>query len=688
MQLAQLEEHDLVDVARDLAGLAAADGAAAFCLMATGAGSWLLFRHPVALRRPGQAAGLAADLAADLRQAGLQGLWWAGVLAYDAAAAFEPALASAAQSGEGSPGPAGALPGEWGLFRSAHVLDQSAVQCLAGLVRQELGAGTLTGQPFLAGFVPEWSFSRYDQAFGQVKAALQAGTSYQMNLTFRLGSTLLDPLGSLMGQDCGAGPGQWGLALQAWSRLLEGGQAREGCFWYCRPEGAAGATCLGSLSPELFFALDDGLVTCRPMKGTAPRSADPAEDLRLAKDLAASAKNQAENLMITDMIRNDLGKLAQPGSVKVEALFRVESYPTVHQMTSTVSARTTAPVDAVLQALFPCASITGAPRISTMRALARIEGRPRGWYTGSAGWVSPEGQARFNVLIRTLEFQSGSRVGLGVGGGVVWDSESGDEYREALLKSRFTAPLVRSFDLVETLRWTRPGNPGGNLPPDAAGPDGMLDGPGSQGFWFLEQHLERLCRAARAFGHSLEAGAAMRALLDWQAAQTGQPGTALKVRLAFSPEGQCSVTAQELGCPFNGEAPVPVALAAVPWPGTADATGREQAIYRCFKTDRRDIYTRLARGGTGQTLFYTLEGLLTESSTCNIVLKQAGRYLTPRYDGGFLAGTYRQRLLEQSRIGESSLTVADLFAAEEIWLINSVRGWILGRLPEPPVTPA
>ena len=359
--------------------------------------------HVFAWRQHEVALALAKVEAA--RQAGH---WVAGYLSYEAGFVLEPKLAElGAQAGQ-TP-----LVG-FGIYdapaQAGGVLAEAAA--LAAAVR-------------VAPVVPQIDFARYCEAFDKVKAYIAAGDCYQINLTFPLASQLRD----------GTALGLYG-ALRARQAVGHGA-------YVAFDHGPV----VVSRSPELFLRLDaGGRIEARPMKGTAPRDADPVEDALLAQALRGSAKDRAENLMIVDLLRNDIARISQVGSVKVPELFAVESYATVHQMVSRVVGQLQAPatLSGVMQALFPCGSITGAPKIRAMEIIHEVEAGPRGIYCGAIGWMGPDGQAAFNVAIRTLSVWPGGRIALNVGGGVVQDSTAAGEWEEALWKAAYMQGLARS----------------------------------------------------------------------------------------------------------------------------------------------------------------------------------------------------------------------------------------------------
>ncbi|HZV82071.1 MAG TPA: chorismate-binding protein, partial [Geobacteraceae bacterium] len=351
-------------------------------------------------------------------------------------------------------------------------------------------------------------------------------------------------------------------------------------------------------------------------------------------------KERAENLMIVDLLRSDLGIVAETGTVRVERLFAVESYPTVHQMTSTISARLRqgTSLTEIFRALFPCGSVTGAPKRRSMEIIAGLERSPRGVYCGTVGCVAPGGEATFSVAIRTLLLdRTTSRLTLGVGSGVTWDSRPGDEYRECLGKSAFLHADPGPFVLIETMR----------------GENGVIPR--------LERHLGRMAASAEYFRYPFDREKALSLLAT--VAATGNP---LRLRLTLDAGGEFSLTTSAL---VADSGPVRLGMAGAP----VDPRDR----FRYHKTSRREILDRerLGRSDCDEVLFSNSRGELTEGSYHNLVLRLDGRLVTPRLESGLLPGVLREELLERGEIRETTLHPGDLYRAEEIWLINSLRGW-------------
>ncbi|HKU55057.1 MAG TPA: aminodeoxychorismate synthase component I [Rhizomicrobium sp.] len=544
-----------------------------------------VFSEPVAVIRADTPAEVPAALTAI--QAGLaQGHHVAGWLAYELGYALELRLAQ--------PRSAGPLL-RLGVF--------GAPGGKAPVAKARAYAGPLR---------PEWTAGDYERRFARVKDYIAAGDVYQANLSFRARFAFA------------------GSPLALYEQLLPQSGAAH-CAYVDTEEGG---TRILSLSPELFFDLaGDGRITARPMKGTSARKGDDAAE-RAA--LAASAKDRAENLMIVDLIRNDLSRIAQAGSVEVSDLFKVETYPTLHTMVSTVTARKRADagVADILRALFPCGSVTGAPKIRAMEILRELEASPRGAYCGAIGCFGPDGSARFNVAIRTLSI-AGGQGALGIGGGVVQDSRADGEYAECLLKARFFETARKPLELIETLRW-------------------------ENGFARLEGHLARMENSARLFGLAFDAAAARAALENAVAGKSGP----LRARLTLDEAGMHHATAQDL--PSN---PPHWTYAVSP-----ERTNSEDIFLR-HKTNWRELYEReLKRLGTDEAIFVNERGEITEGARSNILVARDGLLLTPPLAAGVLAGQLRAELIAQGKAREARLTPDDLEG--EVYFGNSLRGLI------------
>ncbi|PLX85698.1 MAG: aminodeoxychorismate synthase, component I [Desulfuromonas sp.] len=503
-------------------------------------GKWLRFSRP----RQILVAERTVDVLPALRRVEAavdeEGLWAAGFLAYEAAPAFDRALRVR---------PAGPAPLLWfGLFDPPEEVSPPSTPQL----REQLSWSPALDRP------------AYDRAIARIRQLIADGDTYQVNFTFPLRAPFRGEAEALF----------WHLALSA--------QAPYAAFLDTGPF----AVC--SASPELFFRLEGREMTCRPMKGTAPRGRTPTEDEQVRERLLASAKDRAENLMIVDMLRNDLGRVAATGSVVVPELFRAERYPTVWQLTSTVTARSDASLCEIMAALFPCASITGAPKARTMEIIAELERFPRQAYTGTLGYFAPGRRAQFNVAIRTvLVDRAAKQAEFGVGGGVTWSSDSAGEYAECLVKARLLGGKPVDFELLETLLW------------DPA-----------KGFFLLNEHMKRLADSALYFGFPFDPGEASARLRKTAEALPPVPH---KVRLRTERRG--GLTIEHAPLEPAEKHPLRLALAAEP------VDPNEPLLYH--KTTRRQLYeaARTARPEEDEVLLWNTRGEVTEGCNFNLVVR-------------------------------------------------------------------
>jgi para-aminobenzoate synthetase/4-amino-4-deoxychorismate lyase len=471
----------------------------------------------------------------------------------------------------------------------------------------------------------------FDAALATIHQAIASGTYYQVNYTAPLRATLQ-----------GGGPQAAGALFAALQRAQPGGYAA--CI-------DMGAEQVLSVSPELFFdwrAAPDGsgdLLT-RPMKGTAPRGATPAQDAAQASGLRASPKERAENVMIVDLLRNDLSRIAQPHSVQVPRLFHTEPLPAVWQMTSDVCARTRPGVrlSDVFAALFPCGSVTGAPKASAMRAIRQLETGPRGFYCGAVGLVRPDDaggiRATFNVPIRTVVLR-GAQASCGIGSGITADAMADAEWNEWRHKRAFVERASTPFDILETLR---------------------LDG---GRFLHVEEHLARMQQAAGHFNHPWHAAAVQRCL-DGLADR--HPQGAWRARLLLDAAGVPRAEAFALQ-PTPG--PVRLRLAERP---LAEAHGE----FVRHKTTRRAHYAAFAPNEPGvfDTVLWNAEGEITEGTFGNIAMLLDGRWVTPPLACGLLPGVGRAVALREGRVQEAVVRLDDLPRVQGWAFINSLRGWL------------
>ncbi|OIQ83627.1 aminodeoxychorismate synthase component 1 [mine drainage metagenome] len=588
-------------------------------------------------------------------------------------------------------------------FAGAAALDGDAAVD-AWLCAQLAARGEADTPAGLAGWRRGVTQARYTQALARIAAYLAAGDTYQIDYTFPLharafGHPLalyralrrsqptayrcLAYLAEVDGRPpdaCSVAPRGGSSPLEAARRGLDG-PPPDACSVTSQGGSSpvrAGGRWVLSLSPELFFALEPGgRISARPMKGTAPRHADPAADARAARELAADAKNRAENLMILDLLRNDLGRVAVPGSVQVPRRFTVEPYPRVWQMTSSVQAELAPRVcwPALWAALFPCGSVVGAPKHRSMQIIGELEPAARGLYTGAIGWLQPAAananaarpgspqavRGMFSVAIRTLEIDAAVRAGtraarMGLGSGVVADSDPKAEWAECLLKARFATGLDPGFGLIETFaaRWPEQGDR-------------------------IAPHLARLARSARYFGFRFD----RRALLEQLAqAHAALPATATwpwnhRTRIELRHDGSLTLATAPIA-PLNlHEGRVRVLLAAHLLPGAALDPANVFLRHKTTHRARFDAAWKAAEAqGAFDALFFNTRGELCEGGRSSVFVKLAGRWYTPPLRCGLLPGVARAALLADPAFAarERVLTRADLLAAEDLRLTNALRG--------------
>ncbi len=565
-------------------------------VLQTGQGrQFLHFSRPRTIVATSALADVRASLAAVEQAVNDEGLHAAGFISYEAAPAFDAACVVR---------PAGKLPLLWfGLY------DQPAVW-------EHLPAG---GPYTLGDWQPSQQRDGYRLAIARIKDAIARGDTYQVNYTIALHTAWSgDP---------------WGLFVDL-ANAQRGGYA---AFI------DLGQHVICSASPELFVDIDGDRLVSKPMKGTAPRGRTLDEDRQHVAELRASHKDQAENVMIVDMIRNDLGRIARFGSVRVPSLLEVERYPTVLQMTSTVEARSDASLAAILAALFPCASITGAPKVRTMQIIADLEGGPRGVYTGAIGYLAPGRRAQFNVAIRTVVVdRPAGAASYGVGSGIVWDSDADAEYAECRLKAQVLTHRFPNFELLETMRWTA-----------------------ADGVARLERHLARLAGAAEYFGFVVDLDAARSRLATIDPTVMPDPA---RLRLLAGRWGELRLEVDPLEVPARPEA---LRL------GLAREAVNADDIFLYHKTTHRVAYeqARAGRPDCDDVLLWNTRGELTETTTANVVCRLDDQLVTPPVGSGLLAGVLRAELLETGVVQEQALKPKDLARCQTIYLVNSLRGW-------------
>ncbi len=549
-----------------------------------------------------------------LRVAAQDGRWAAGFLSYELGNVLEPKLAPL-------------LPVErsvplmlFGLFESPEV-GCTAADLKGSGRRAEKGVGDV--RPLL-------SESQFSSDFERIKDYIAAGDTYQINHTFPISFKTPANTKALYGQIRARARGQYG-------GYLDLGQIK-----------------ILSGSPELFLEKHGNQLVSRPMKGTAPRGRTNAEDRQQQDWLRNDPKNRAENLMILDLIRNDMGRVAKTGSVEVHDQFAVDKYPTLHAMTSTVRASVPDAVsfEDIMRALFPCGSITGAPKIRAMEIIRELETEPRGIYTGSIGWIAPNGDFSFNVAIRTAVLSEDGVGTLGIGSGIVWDSSARSEYRETLLKAAFLTNPDDPVELFETLRWTQ-----------------------DEGFPLLSLHMERLAASAEYFQFPFDRAAAETVLAE--AAKQFNAGVC-RVRLALAPSGEISITS----APFV-DVPQEASYRLAISPTLVNSSDP----YLFHKTTRRGLYDseyeRCARDEQAdEVLFLNEHYEVVEGSRTNIFVEKDSVLITPPVSCGLLPGCLRRSLLEDPNVAilEAPLTMEDLRRADKIYVGNALRGLIPAEL--------
>ena len=544
--------------------------------------------------------------------AAARGLWVAGFVTYEAAPGLDPSLVVRARE----PGdPFSRLPLAWfAMFQ------QRQETVLPSPRDQEAPAGDA--------WVPSIGRERYDDAIERIRDRIAAGDTYQVNHTLRLRSTVEGDERGLYRDLCHAQRG-------AHAAYLNAGRYR-----------------ILSASPELFFRLDGNRITTRPMKGTAPRGRWLAEDEEIRERLTASVKDRAENAMIVDLLRNDLGRISRTGSVEWTKVFEPERFETVWQLTSTVSSELeagTGLADA-FRALFPSGSITGAPKVRTMQIIAELEDSPRGVYCGAVGFLAPSTagppSASFNVAIRTVVVDTETHIAeYGVGGGITYDSSAAGEFDETVAKARVLIARRPPFELLESMR-RDPGEP----------------------IRRLEQHVERLRHSAAYFGFAFEE-TNVRAAMASAGANSDRP---VKIRLRLARGGTIEVSST----PLDRGAPEPVRLA------LDDVPVDPNDIFLFHKTTRRRLYedARTRHPDADDTLLVNTRAQITETSAENVAAKLGGRWWTPTLDEGLLPGTERAALLLDGTIAERVIEVEEAKEAEALAVFNSVRGWRLAVL--------
>ena len=460
---------------------------------------------------------------------------------------------------------------------------------------------------------------RYKKDFENIKEYIAKGDTYQVNYTYRLFSKFKGDSFSYFLTLINKQPTKYGAYLDI------------GDFVIC------------SVSPELFFLIDGDSLISKPMKGTTSRGRYFDEDIKKANWLADSEKNCAENVMIVDMVRNDFGQIAKYGSIKVPHLFKTEKHPTVWQMTSTVSAKCDVPIKDIFTALFPAASITGAPKIRTMEIISELESTPRNIYTGCIGFIKPNRQAQFNVAIRTaLINRTSSEIEYGIGGGITWDSMEDEEFTESQIKAKVLFENNLVFQLLETILWEP-----------------------KTGYFLLDYHIKRLEKSAGYFDFIFSEKAISSRL---NKLKKQFPNKKMKIRLLLSSMGKITVQSQVIkNIDKNKQTKLRFSNQPIDF--------LDKFLFH--KTTNRKIYKNVKNqiSDCDDVILWNENSEITETTIANIVLQFGENFYTPPIHCGLLAGTFRDYLLEIGEISEKVLMVDDLKKCDNIYVINSVRKW-------------
>ncbi len=562
----------------------------------------LLFTDPVALVTCSRICEVAACLK-EIDRYVAQGYHAAGYLSYEAGYALESSLPSKKTA-------RAAVPLLWfGIYKKPRSFSPGEPPFTPSSINGLRSTVTRKG---------------YTGAIKAIKNSIRRGDTYQVNYTFKFKFKLN------------------GSPYGLYRTLRRQQKVAYSAFLHTGPFAVL------SFSPELFFRRKGPLIETMPMKGTWRRGATSTEDLAHRQQLRACGKNRSENIMIVDLLRNDLAKIALPLSVKTTKLFAVETYETLHQMVSTVQARLPrgTSFSDIAGALFPCGSVTGAPKVSTMKIIGRLETEPRHVYTGCIGYISPKEEAVFNVAIRTLLIDTKTSKGeLGVGSGVVYDSSAPQEFEECRLKGEFFLRAAKPHSLIESLRWD----------PQA-------------GYALRDLHIERLLASAKVFRYPCDRAALLRKLAHFvEHLHTSSPR---KVRLLLSHDGAVTLEASRIAPRGRG---TPAACFSQKPTDSKD-------LFLFHKTTRRELYDTEYRQGHSRgyfdVLFTNEKGEVTEGAISNIVIQKGRRFYTPPVSCGLLPGVYRKHLLTSKEIplSEKVLYKRDVFSADRVFLINSVRG--------------
>jgi para-aminobenzoate synthetase/4-amino-4-deoxychorismate lyase len=577
----------------------------------------LLFRDPVAIIKTRRLHQVESMLAAvdDFVE---QGYYAAGFITFEAGFAFIPRLKKLLKDYKSN------LPLVWlGIFKQPRIWDHPLLSA------ESLKDIPLDGEARLKGLIKyKMDLSAYQKKINRIKKYIGQGHSYQINFTWNTHFSFS------------------GSPLAFYNKIK-----------HLQPVSYAayidtGRHCILSFSPELFFRKIGDKLTTKPMKGTIRRGKHPAEDNQLRQQLFTSEKNRAENLMIVDLLRNDLGRICEPGSVTVDKLYEIESYTTLFQMTSTITGRLKPGTRyfEIFKSLFPCGSVTGAPKIRSMEIIRQMENEDRGVYTGAIGYISPDDKAVFNVAIRTPVIYNHCGT-MGIGSGIIWDSDPALEYKECLLKMDFLAKGKKDFQIYESMLWER------------------------GEYFLLDYHRERMTQSARFFSFKFAAANFYKTLSD--NTQKLDHNLRYKVKILVNQHGNFNVKNEEIADSHQSNRLIALAKQNV----------QADDIFLYHKTTRRDLYDRLLKAGRTKGLwdviFRNERGEITEGCRSNIFIKEKGKMLTPPVSSGLLAGTMRRHILETDPQAEEAVITEDrLRAAEQIFMCNSVRKIVSVKLSD------
>jgi para-aminobenzoate synthetase/4-amino-4-deoxychorismate lyase len=572
-----------------------------------------------------------------------QGFFLAGYIAYEFGYILEPSLANSFAPRSSPGNPLSQLPlADLGVFKKVKIYDHLN-ESFAGNHSWHTGNEHESETNFA---IDNLSLSQkredYLEAIRRVKSYIESGDTYQVNYTLKL---LFDFAGSV--------PGFY-RSMRRNQSVSYGGMIKNG-----------DSTIL-TFSPELFFRKEGNEINVRPMKGTMLRGRTSEEDRDHADYLHNDIKNRSENVMIVDLLRNDLGRLSRMGGVSVQSLFDVETYETLHQMTSSIKGKLnkTLSLEQMFKALFPCGSVTGAPKIRTMEIIRELEADDRGIYTGAIGFITPGGDAVFNVPIRTVVLQGG-RGEMGIGSGIVWDSDPEGEWEESLLKGRFLTQPAPEFKLIETMLWQPEFN-----------------------YWLIDLHLDRLARSAEYFFYPFELKKIKEGLNELaERFSRNSPLQKQRVRLTLSKQGEVELTSSELP---SGSLPEIYPDEVLKQEDTHDTPAvvfskkntDSKSPYLYHKTTLRKMYdderNQAVAEGFYEVLFVNEKGEVTEGSYTNIFLRKDGKLLTPPVSCGLLPGVLRDHMLHEypDLVEEAPFTKRDIEQAEALFVGNSVRGLV------------